>query len=213
LDVKTGSRTSVTGVDPQAVGLALAPDGKVVYVTNPPRGLVQIVDVATRQVTTISGLASPRNVAFGLSGAAALVTSEFDMVYVTRLPASAFTNQTLVRSSNAYRPDSTAVARLLAVLGGRDAVRVLLSGHSHFDHSFDAAIWAKLTSAAVYGPRTTCYQLVAQDVPASRCTAVQGGETLTLGDGVTVRVVRWKHSGDHAVNPQQHDPTELAEVP
>ena len=133
--------------------------------------------------------------------------------YVTRLPANAFVDRTMVRSRGAYRPDSAAVARVLALLGGRNAVQVLLSGHSHFDHSFDAAVWAKLTRAEVYGPRTTCYQLVAQDVPASRCTAVQGGETLTLGEGVTVRVVRWNHSGDHAVNPAQHDPTELAGVP
>ncbi len=63
------------------------------------------------------------------------------------------------------------------------------------------------------GRARPAYQLVAQEVPASRCTAVQGGETLSLGEGVTVRVVRWNHSGDHAVNPEQHDPTELAEVP
>jgi len=133
--------------------------------------------------------------------------------YVTRLPAGAFTDRTLVHSSGAYRPDSAAVARLLAVIGGRDAVRVLLSGHSHFDHSFDAAIWAKLTNAEVYGPRTTCFQLAAQDVPASRCTAVEGNEALPLGEGVTVRVLRWNHSGDHATNPEQHDPRELAAVP
>ena len=133
--------------------------------------------------------------------------------YVTRLPQSAFVDQTFVRSRGAYRSDSAAVARTLALLGGRDAVQVLLSGHSHFDHSFDAAMWAKLTRAEVYGPRSTCYQLAAQDVPPSRCMAVQGGETLPLGEGVTVRVVRWNHSGDHAVNPAQHDPTELAGVP
>jgi YVTN family beta-propeller protein len=74
----------VPGVDPQAVGLALSPDGKVVYVTNPPRGKLQIVDVATLQVTTLAGLASPRNVAFGLSGAAAIVTGEGNTVYVIR---------------------------------------------------------------------------------------------------------------------------------
>jgi DNA-binding beta-propeller fold protein YncE len=84
LNVATGARTAVTGVDPEAVGLALAPDEKVVYVTNPPRGKVQIVNLATKQVTTLSGLASPRNVAFGLSGAAALVTGEGNTLYVIR---------------------------------------------------------------------------------------------------------------------------------
>ena len=84
LDLNSGTRSPVAGVDPGAVGLALAPDGKVVYVTNPPAGKVQIVDVATRQVTTIPGLSSPRNVAFGLSGAAAVVTGEGNKVYVIR---------------------------------------------------------------------------------------------------------------------------------
>jgi YVTN family beta-propeller protein len=84
LDVTSGARSTVAGVDPGAVGLALAPDGKVVYLTNPPAGKVQIVDVATLQVTTISGLSSPRNVAFGLSGAAAVVTGEGNKVYVIR---------------------------------------------------------------------------------------------------------------------------------
>jgi YVTN family beta-propeller protein len=84
LDVATGSRTIVSGVSPQAVGLALSPDGKVVYVTNPPQGKLQIVDLATQQVTTLSGLGTPRNVAFGLSGAVALVTGEQNTVYVIR---------------------------------------------------------------------------------------------------------------------------------
>jgi hypothetical protein len=133
--------------------------------------------------------------------------------YVTRLPQSAFVGQSLEHSRAAYRPDSAAVARMVALLGGRDAVQVLLSGHSHFDHAFDAAMWAKLTRAEVYGPRTTCFQLAAQDVPAPRCTTVEGSETIPLGDGVTMRVVRWNHSGDHAVNPELHDPRELAGVP
>jgi len=133
--------------------------------------------------------------------------------YVSRLPESAFVDQTLARSRAAVRPDSAAVARMVSLLGGRDAVQVLLNGHSHLDHAFDAAVWAKLTRAEVYGPRSTCFQLAAQDVPASRCTSVEGGEAIPLGDGVTVRVVRWNHSGDHAVNPELHDPRELAGVP
>ena len=133
--------------------------------------------------------------------------------YVTRLPSTAFVDQTLKHSSAAYRPDSAAVARMATLLGGRDAVQALLNGHSHFDHAFDDALWAKLTRAEVYGPRSTCLQLEAQEVPASRCTAVEGGEAVPLGDGVTVRVVRWNHSGDHAVNPELHDPRELTAVP
>jgi YVTN family beta-propeller protein len=84
LDVASGDHAGVAGVAPGAVGLALSPDGQKVYVTNPPAGLLQIVDVATHQVTTLAQLARPRNVAFGLSGAVALVTGEGGVVYVIR---------------------------------------------------------------------------------------------------------------------------------
>ena len=133
--------------------------------------------------------------------------------YLTRIPESTFVAQDLLRTRAPSRPDSALVARVLAAIGGPSAVNVILSGHSHFDHSFDTAIWAKLTRARVYGPRSTCLQVVAQDVPASQCTAVQGGERLVLGRGVTVRAIRWNHSGDPAVNPGQHNPSELAAVP
>ena len=133
--------------------------------------------------------------------------------YVTRIPPSTFLETNLLRTRAPARPDSAAVARVLAAVGGASAVNVILSGHSHFDHSFDTAIWAKLTGAPVHGPRSTCLQTVAQDVPPSQCRAVQGGERLALGNGVTVHVVRWNHSGDPAVNPGQHDPSELARAP
>jgi hypothetical protein len=133
--------------------------------------------------------------------------------YITRIPQSAFVDQSLVHSRGAVRPDSAAVARVVAALGGPSSVRVLLSGHSHYDHSFDTAIWSKLTGARIIGPKSTCYQAMAQDVPAPRCTPVQGGERIDLGEGVTLRVVRWNHSGDPAVNPEQHNPSELAAVP
>lgn len=133
--------------------------------------------------------------------------------YITRLQPELFVDRGLVRSRGSARPDSAAVARVLTAIGGPAAVQVLLSGHSHFDHSFDTAIWSRLTGARIIGPKSTCFQAIAQELPASRCTAVQGGETLSLGDGVTVRVVRWNHSGDPAVNPEQHNPLELAAVP
>jgi hypothetical protein len=133
--------------------------------------------------------------------------------YITRIPPSTFVESNLLRTRAASRPDSAVVARVLAAIGGPGAVNVLLSGHSHFDHSFDTANWAKLTGAPIHGPRSTCLQVVAQDVPSSQCNPVQGGERLALGRGVTARVVRWNHSGDPAVNPGQHNPSELARVP
>jgi hypothetical protein len=42
---------------------------------------------------------------------------------------------------------------------------------------------------------------------------VFGGEKMTLADGVTMRVVRWNHSGDPATNPEQHNPVELDAAP
>ena len=133
--------------------------------------------------------------------------------YVTRVPQSTFLAPDLLRTRAAVRPDSALVARVLGAIGGPSTVNVVLSGHSHFDHAFDTAIWAKLTGARIHGPRSTCLQMVAQDVPRSQCAEVQGGERLTLGRGVTVRAVRWNHSGDPAVNPGQHNPSELVEVP
>lgn len=133
--------------------------------------------------------------------------------YVTRLPQSAFADATLVHSTGAFRPDTAAVARVLGALGGPSKVQLLLSGHSHFDHSFDTAVWSQLAGARVIGPRSTCFQAIAQHVEPAKCTAVQGGETIPLGDGLTMRVVRWNHSGDAAVNPEQHNPSELSAVP
>ena len=38
------------------------------------------------------------------------------------------------------------------------------------------------------------------------------GERLPLGEGVTLRVIRWNHSGD-STNPEQHNPVELNAAP
>ena len=137
--------------------------------------------------------------------------------YVTRIPRAAFSGGVtgILKSDRRYRPDSAAVARAWEALhiGGSGTPVVVLSGHSHFDHSFDTAMWWKLTGARIVGPRTTCLQTQAQRVPAPSCTAVYGGERIELSHDVTVWVVRWNHSGDPAVNPELHNPVELREVP
>lgn len=135
--------------------------------------------------------------------------------YITRIPQRAFFGGGggLARSRDAFVPDRAAVQRVLDALGGRDRIGLLLTGHSHFDHAFDTATWASLTGADIIGSRTTCLQAVAQGVPASRCTAVTGGERFDIADGVTMRVVRWNHSGDPATNPEQHNPVELSAPP
>jgi hypothetical protein len=135
--------------------------------------------------------------------------------YITRLPQSAFFGGGggLATTRQAFKPDVDAVKRVLGALGGPASVNLLLTGHSHFDHSFDTATWSQLTGARIVGSRTTCFQAMAEGVPADRCTSVYGGEKIPLADGVTLRVVRWNHSGDPATNPEQHNPVELDAPP
>jgi hypothetical protein len=135
--------------------------------------------------------------------------------YITRLPQELFFGGGggLAQTRSGMRPDEAAVRKVFDALGGRPAVNLLITGHSHFDHSFDTPVWARLSHARIMGSATTCFQVQAAKIPAGRCRAVSGGERIVLGDGVTMYVVRWNHSGDSAKNPEQHDPHELAAVP
>lgn len=111
--------------------------------------------------------------------------------------------------------DRPAVDKINHVLssGPGSPINLLLTGHSHFDHSFDTPYWAQITKAPIVGSRTTCFQNQALGVPEKQCTTVYGGETIVLNKYVTMRVVRWNHSGSHELNPEQHDPVELQKVP
>jgi L-ascorbate metabolism protein UlaG (beta-lactamase superfamily) len=135
--------------------------------------------------------------------------------YFTRVPQNAFFGGGggLARTRQPFKPDVDAVARVLKVLGGASKVNLLLTGHSHFDHSFDTATWSRLTGARIIGSKTTCLQAQAEKIPAERCRTVNGGEAIPLAEGVTMRVVRWNHSGDATRNPEQHNPIELSAVP
>jgi hypothetical protein len=135
--------------------------------------------------------------------------------YFTRLPQTAFSGGGggLATTSRPFKPDVDAVSRVMSALGGRTSVNLLLTGHSHFDHSFDTATWSRLTGARIIGSATTCFQAMAEAIPRKQCTAVSGGERMSLGQGVTMRVVRWNHSGDPAMNPEQHNPVELTATP
>lgn len=134
--------------------------------------------------------------------------------YLTRIPHSNFYGGGggLQNTYSPSVPDVTAVSQVLAALGGASKVNMLLTGHSHFDHSFDTATWSFLTEAPIVGSRTTCYQATAQGIPDGRCTEVLGGERIRLAPGLTMRVIRWNHSGD-STNPEQHLPVELSAVP
>ena len=135
--------------------------------------------------------------------------------YITRLPESEFFGGGggLAQTRKPFKPDVAAVTRVMNALGNPSKVNLLLTGHSHWDHSFDTATWSKLTGARIIGSRTTCFQAQAEGVPAERCRAVFGRETIPLAEGVKMRVVRWNHSGDPAVNPEQHNPVELKSAP
>ena len=135
--------------------------------------------------------------------------------YITRIPQAEFYGGGggLANTRKAYRPNVDGVTRVMTALGGAAKVNVLLTGHSHFDHSFDTATWSRLTGARIIGSKTTCLQAEAEKIPASRCTPVVGREKITLADGVTMRVVRFNHSGDPATNPEQHNPVELTKAP
>ncbi|HEY6124380.1 MAG TPA: hypothetical protein VIV63_06995, partial [Steroidobacteraceae bacterium] len=135
--------------------------------------------------------------------------------YITRIPAEIFHGGAsgFAATYRATRPDDAAVREVFDAMGGKSSFNLLLTGHSHFDHSFDTATWAQFSGARIIGSPTTCLQTRAAKIPADRCTPVYGGEKFTLQPGVDVYVIRWNHSGDPARNPEQHNPVELSAVP
>jgi hypothetical protein len=135
--------------------------------------------------------------------------------YFSRIPQDQFYGGGggLARTHMAYKPEVDAVTRVLNALGGKRKINLLLTGHSHFDHSFDTATWSKLTGAEIIGSQTTCFQAMAEQLPARRCRAVYGGEKIVVADHVTMWVIRWNHSGDPATNPEQHNAVELHSIP
>jgi L-ascorbate metabolism protein UlaG (beta-lactamase superfamily) len=135
--------------------------------------------------------------------------------YISRIPAENFHGGAsgYGNTLRPARPDEGAVKEVLDALGGKSAVNLLLTGHNHFDHSFDTAVWAKLSGARVIGARTACLQTHAQGLAEKRCTPVLGGEVFELERGVHMYVVRWNHSGGPAQNPELHEPLELDDVP
>jgi hypothetical protein len=136
--------------------------------------------------------------------------------YFTRLPGPPFFfggGGGFKNTTGPFTVDLPAVLRVRYALEANGKLDYVLAGHSHFDHTFDTATWSALSNAPIIGSITTCLQAQAEGLPASQCHVVVGGERLRLGHGVTVRVVRWNHSGSHAANPEQHDPVELHAPP
>ena len=139
--------------------------------------------------------------------------------YISRLPGPPFfyAPKSFPGDQYAYTKapaavDVAAVTKVRDAMLGGAKLDYVLSGHSHWDHSWDTPTWAKLTGAAMIGGRSSCFQAAAQGVAAGQCKSVSGGEKIELGHGVTVRIVRFNHSGDTS-NPIQHFARELYDPP
>ena len=99
--------------------------------------------------------------------------------YITRLPQEVFFGGAngFDSTRRAVQPDLAAVTEVFDAIGGKSAVNLLLTGHSHFDHSFDTATWARLSGARVIGSPTTCLQVrAAEDSRAPLHTGVRRRE-------------------------------------
>ena len=138
--------------------------------------------------------------------------------YISRLPENLFTpspvyaNDLYAYTKEPAGVDLASIVKVRDAMLGTDKLDLLLVGHSHWDHSWDAPAWARLTGAPMIGGASTCMQAAAQGVAGSQCRSVNGGEKITLGEGITMRVVRWNHSGDSS-NPIQHFARELYRPP
>ncbi len=138
--------------------------------------------------------------------------------YISRVPESNFIPSALFPkdmytfTKAPWGVDEAAIAKVRDATLGKDPLDLLLVGHAHWDHSWDTPAWSRLTGAPMVGGSSACLQAVAQGVPAARCQSVSGGEKISLGAGITLRVVRWNHSGDNT-NPIQHFARELYRAP
>jgi len=82
-DLQTGARTDSIPV-PAAFGLALTPDEAQLWVSQSAVGALAVVDIATRTLTSITTLGTPRHIAFTPDGRTALVANEAGAVHVIR---------------------------------------------------------------------------------------------------------------------------------
>jgi hypothetical protein len=139
--------------------------------------------------------------------------------YISRVPGPpfftsppAYPGDLYAYTKSSYPVDTGSIGKVRNAVLGDKKLDVLLVGHSHFDHSWDTPTWSKMTGAPLIGGISTCFQAEAQGVTGAQCRSVSGGEKISLGDGITIRVVRFNHSGDKS-NPIQHFARELYRAP
>ncbi len=78
--------------------------------------------------------------------------------------------------------------------GDIDAADWIVIGHSHFDHLYGAERIAVKTGAKIIGSYETVRVMEQAGVPLEQMICVAGGETIELGEGVTVSVFPSQHS-------------------
>lgn len=59
--------------------------------------------------------------------------------YITRIPEAAFSGVGFA-TATPTKPDEPAIRRLIDALGASGKIDFVLTGHSHYDHSFDTAV-------------------------------------------------------------------------
>jgi L-ascorbate metabolism protein UlaG (beta-lactamase superfamily) len=91
---------------------------------------------------------------------------------------------------------------------GVESIDFILVGHSHADHAIDCGSVAMRTGARVIGSRTTCLIAQAEGLPEDRCTVVDTGDEVQLGEA-TMRAARTIHFLPHFIGSFG----ELDEVP
>jgi len=139
--------------------------------------------------------------------------------YISRVPGPPFfyAPKSYPKDQYAYTKggapvDVASITKVRDAMLGSTRLDYVLTGHSHFDHSWDSPTWSKLTGAQMIGGQSSCFQAMAQGVAAAQCRVVNGREKIDLGHGVTMYVVRFNHSGDTS-NPIQHFARELYDPP
>jgi L-ascorbate metabolism protein UlaG (beta-lactamase superfamily) len=157
-----------------------------------------VVEASTVQLVPATGKTAPTEVRmtwFGVSNWTFKIGDLNIMMdgYMSRIPQDYFSGGGggLAVTKAAWPIDKAGVDKVNGVLGSGTGspINLLLTGHSHFDHSFDTPYWAQATKAPVVGSRTTCFQTQAQNVPAQQCTTVYGGETIQLNNYVNLSSV------------------------
>lgn len=139
--------------------------------------------------------------------------------YISRVPGPPFFVPSVEFPADRYaytegpfNVDVESIKRVVAALPAGGRLDYVLAGHSHFDHTWDTPTWSKLTGAPMIGGLSTCLQAQTQNVSRRHCRVVDGGEKIKLAKGVTLRVVRYNHSGNDT-NPIQHFARELSAPP